>query len=71
VDRVLRFSERIGVRNDEMKVKDPYEAAIRTGHFLVLAPPEERQDRAAAILRDHGGRLVHYFGRFTIERLGA
>jgi len=56
---------------DELKVKELDEAAIRTGHVLVLAPPAERRDRAAAILGDRGGRRVHDVGRFTLARRGA
>lgn len=71
LDRILRVAERIGVRNDELKLKDRYEAAIREGDLLVLvlAPTDERRDRAGALLHAHGARLVHHFGRFTITTL--
>lgn len=73
LDRVLRFVEKIGIRNDEIAVKDRYEDALRAHQYVVfaLAATDERKDRAAAILAAHGGRFVNYFGRLTLERLGA
>lgn len=73
LDRVLRFAERIGIRNDELAAKNQYEDALRNGGYvvLVLAPTDERKDRAATLLAARGARLVNYFGRFAIERLSA
>ena len=69
VDRLLRFTERIGMPNDETAVKDRYEQALRDGQFavLVLAPTEERQARAGEVLSAEGGHFINYFGRLTIE----
>ena len=52
--------------------RDAYEQALRKGHVnvLVLAPTEERKQRAAEILRQHGGHFINFFGRLEIERLG-
>jgi hypothetical protein len=52
--------------------RDKYEQALRDGHVnvLVLAPTEERKQRAAEILRQHGGHFINLFGRLEIERLG-
>src|SRR5713101_7767598 len=48
------------------------EQALRDGHVnvLVLAPTEERKQRAAEILRQHGGHFIKFFGRLEVERLG-
>jgi len=52
--------------------RDEYEQALRDGHVnvLVLAPTEERKQRAAEILRQHGGHFIKFFGRLEVERLG-
>ena len=41
------------------------------GHtlILVLVHGDAEQDRAHAVLRQHGGHAMHYFGRWTITTL--
>jgi hypothetical protein len=70
-DLAIRVAEALGVRNDEMKVKARYEAALRENQFVigVLAPTEERKRLATRMLREHGAHDVNYMSRFTIERL--
>jgi hypothetical protein len=38
-------------------------------NVLVLALTEERKQRAAEILRQHGGHFINFFGGLEIERL--
>jgi hypothetical protein len=71
LDRVLRIADRLGVRDEELEDRDEYEQALRNDEFVVrvLALTEERKQRAAELLRQHGARHVHFKGRFTIEEL--
>jgi hypothetical protein len=50
--------------------REEYVQALREGrvNVLVLAPTEERKQRAAEILREHGGHFINFFGR-EVERL--
>ncbi len=50
--------------------REEYVQALREGrvNVLVLAPTEERKQRAAEILRQHGGHFINFFGR-EVERL--
>ncbi|HEX6964836.1 MAG TPA: hypothetical protein VF166_03480 [Gemmatimonadaceae bacterium] len=68
---VIRIAEALGVENEEMAVKSYYEGELRRGHYVieVLAPSEERKQRATQILREHGGHAINHMARFTIERL--
>lgn len=68
-DFVMRLVSSIGLPNDETKVKDAYEDALRDGRFvvLVLAPTDERKTLAGRALRAHGGRFINFMGRFLIE----
>jgi hypothetical protein len=65
----MRLVESIGLPNEELQIKNQYADAIADGGFLVsvFTPSEERQQLAARLLREHGGRSVRYFGRFTIQ----
>jgi nucleotide-binding universal stress UspA family protein len=67
----MRFSEALGVPNDESEIKAQYEQAMRDGRFVVavLAPTAERKQRAIDILSSHGAHDAAYFGRFVIEKL--
>jgi len=67
----MRFSEALGMPNDESDVKGRYEQAMRDGQFVVavLAPTSERKRRALDILASHGAHDAVYFGRFVIEKL--
>ena len=68
-DLVMRFSEFIGVPNDEVTIKNQYADGLKRGQILitVLAPSEERRETAGRILRDHGATEVKFFGAGTIE----
>jgi hypothetical protein len=65
----MRLVESIGLPNEELQIKNQYADAIADGGFLVsvFTPSEERQELAARLLREHGGRSVRYFGRYTIQ----
>jgi hypothetical protein len=67
----IRAFERVGLQNAEIEVKDRYERALREGHtaIAVLAPTEERKDRAAELLRKCGGHFINFFGRLNIQRI--
>ena len=71
LDLVLRFTERIGLPDDELAVKERYEQALRDSQFVVLvaAPTAELKERAARILREHGGHFINFLGRFTREAI--
>ncbi len=71
IGRVLQVADRLGVRDEELETKHEYEQALRDGSitFVVLAPTEERKQRAADILREHGGHFINFMGRYTIEQL--
>jgi hypothetical protein len=70
--RVLQVANRLGVWDEELEQRHEYEAALRDGGIVitVLAPTEERKQRVARILRENGGRYIHFEGRYTIEELG-
>lgn len=70
-DLAMRFSDWIGLSNDEMEVKNRYEAALRDGRFVVsvAAGTDERKDVAAEMLRDHGAHFVTFLGRHTMEMM--
>lgn len=68
-DILMRFAERIGVANEEMETKHRYEQALRENRFVVAVstPTDERKEIATAILREHGGHGIVYFGKHSIE----
>jgi hypothetical protein len=70
-DLVMRFSEWIGLTNDEMAVKNRYEAALRDGQFIVsvAAETDERRDDAARLVREHGAHFVNFLGQYTMIRI--
>jgi hypothetical protein len=72
VGRILQVLDRMGAAGDEIDDRHEYEQALREGAvtLLVLAPTAERKQRAAEILRLHGGHFIHFFGRLEIEQLG-
>jgi hypothetical protein len=71
VGRVLQVLDRFGGGGDEIDHRHEYEQALREGaiNVRVLAPTEERRQRAAEILRLHGGHFIKFFGRLKIEEL--
>ena len=64
--------DRFGAAGDEVDARHEYEQALRDGHVnvLVLAPTDERKQRAAEILRQHGGHFINFFGNLQLEQLG-
>jgi hypothetical protein len=67
----IRAAQRLGLENAETEVKERYEKALRDGHTVIaiLAPTEERKDRAANLLRECGGHFINFFGRLAVQRL--
>jgi hypothetical protein len=65
----VRVAERLGIANDEMRLKDRHEEALRDGRFVILVatPTDDRKDRAAQLLFERGAHTLAYMGRFTIE----
>ncbi len=70
-DLVIRFTKRLGLKNDEGEMKDRYETALRDGHYVVaiLAPTDARKELAAQLLASHNAHFVNFLGRLMIERL--
>jgi len=70
-DIAMRLTERVGLPNDEMLMKRQYEEALRDGHYVlsVLALTDDRKDRAARIIADHGGHYINFLGRFSIQAM--
>ena len=71
IGRILQVLDRRGANGDEMDDRHEYEQALREGAvtLLVLAPTAERKQRAAEILRLHGGHFINFFGKLEIEQL--
>lgn len=48
-----------------------YEQAIREGQVVVMVRPrdDERKAGAIAVLREHGGHFINYYGRFATEEI--
>jgi hypothetical protein len=67
----IRIAEQLNIRDDEMMLKDRYEAALRDGGTVisVAAPSEERKTLASDTLRQHGGHFISYLKRFSFEIL--
>lgn len=65
----IRVAEKLGIEDDEMALKSHYEQAMRDGGFVVAvaAPTDERKERAADVLREHGARSINFLGRFFVE----
>jgi hypothetical protein len=68
-DLAMRFSEFIGVPNDEVTIKNQYADGLKNGQLLltVFAPTDERQQAASRILEEHGATKVKFLGRYTIS----
>jgi hypothetical protein len=48
-----------------------YEQTVREGHVVLMVRPraEERKAAAIAVLRQHGGHFINYYGRFATEEI--
>ena len=64
---LIRAATWLGVRDDEMELKDHYELALRNGALIVAieVPTNARRQLAVEILARHGAHTVNYFGRFV------
>jgi hypothetical protein len=67
----IRVFHRLGLENAETEMKERYERALRDGHTVVsvLAPSEERKDRAVELLRQCDGHFINFFGRINVQRI--
>lgn len=65
---LTRFSLSLGDNLDEI---DQARRELKYGHALVLVMVDgmAEQDRAHAVLREHGGHSMRYFGRWAITSL--
>jgi hypothetical protein len=68
-DLVMRFSEFIGMPNDESAIKNQYADALATGQLVISVPAasDDRREAAARILHELGATDVKFFGKRTIE----
>jgi hypothetical protein len=71
LDWFVRVTQSVGLKDDEMEMKEGYEQALRQGRTViaVLTETEERKDRAAKIIRECGGHFINFFGRLKLERI--
>jgi hypothetical protein len=71
LDKVIRFADKLGVRDEEMEAKATYERALREDQHVisVFAPSEDRARIAADILRRFNGKYIAHFGEFVITDL--
>ena len=65
---LTRFSLSLGDDLDEI---DQARRELTYGHALILVMVHgmAEQDRAHAVLREHGGHSIRYFGRWTVTTL--
>jgi hypothetical protein len=65
----MRFSESIGLPNDETAIKNQYADGLHRGQILiaVLAPTEDRREQASRLLEENGATNARFFGQYTIE----
>ena len=70
-DWLIRLFQSVGLKNAETEMRDQYEQALRNGRTVlaVLAPTEERKDRAAQIIRECGGHFINFCGHLNVERI--
>ena len=70
-DWFIRLTGTVGLKNTETEMKERYERALREDHTViaVLAPTEERRDRAADTFRKCGGHFINFFGPLNVERI--
>jgi hypothetical protein len=70
-DVSMRFTERIGLPNDEITLRNMYEDALTQGQFVVsvLAPNDERKSLAARLLAANGATLLHFLDKYSFEVL--
>jgi hypothetical protein len=68
---IIRFADKLGIRDEEMAAKETYEKALRADEHVisVFTPSEERKTAAADILRHMGGKYIAHFGDFIITDL--
>lgn len=68
---LIRLAQWTGLTNEEIEIKDLYEQALREHQFVigVRAPTVERKGIAERILAANHARFIHYFSRFSIQRV--
>ena len=68
---VIRVARSLGLQDEESETKDRYETALRDGQYVVavMTPTDARKELAAQLLASHGGHLISFLGRRTIEHL--
>ena len=56
---------------DQLVDMATYEQAVRDGQAVVMTKPGDAARKAAsiAVLRDHGGHFINYYGRFATEEI--
>jgi hypothetical protein len=71
VDLTIRLFQSVGLENAEIEMKEHYEKALRDGRtvMVILAPTDERKDRAAQILQECGGHFINFYGRLSVQRI--
>lgn len=71
LNQIVRFADKIGVRDEEMEIKEVYEQALRDKEFVisVFTPSEERKQLAGDTLRQFGAEQIDYFGDLEITDL--
>jgi len=72
VVRVMRNIEAF-IGDAEAELHRQADAALRAGGCVIgvlMAGKEEQKEQVAAILKANHGQLIHYWSRWTIERLG-
>jgi hypothetical protein len=67
----VRLAQRLGLKDDELEVKERYEEELRAGRLTVAvrATDSSLRARVIRILQPNGGHFIHSFGRYTIERV--
>jgi hypothetical protein len=59
--------------SDDTDLHQQADAALRAGGSVIgvlMDGQEEKKEQVAAILKANKGQLIHYWGRWTTERLG-
>jgi len=67
--RLTRIFQAVGEEYEHMR---RYEEELRAGHYLVavsVSDDEVERERVAAILSEHGGHFVDYYGPLAIKHL--
>jgi len=68
--QALRVIQHLGY---EQRTLEDYDHHLRSGHSLLAVPVSEQNSKTDLVnaLRDSGGKLIRYFGKWSIEDLCA